>query len=365
MSKPPDDNHFVPPLRTIGRLPVAPPVPPTPGTSPAAGANDAGGPKLRLADDQPAGDTWAAVAGVLEQFEAIENQIIGLRDQLARSHRLTTLGTLSAMVAHEFNNILTPVVSYAQLALQNPDDKELLVKALKKTLACAERAVRVSSAVLGFSRDDCTPAADGVHLRTAIDEALTCMAREPRRDGIELLVDVPEVRVAVGGVCLQQVLVNLVLNAREALRGVAGRRGRITITATPELPSEGSGGAVVQRLRLDVADNGPGVPEAIAARLFEPFVTHPAGGAAGPRLVNDDRASAADAPPRKGTGLGLCICRDLLRAAGGDITVTNRPGAGATFHVLLPLAPAEDADGDASTNTGPGADDEPPPPAAA
>jgi signal transduction histidine kinase len=94
------------------------------------------------------------------------------------------------------------------------------------------------------------------------------------------------------------------------------RGGKLRITARVE-------GA---RVYIDVADNGPGIPEGVRDRLFEPFVTQ--------------RASPDhdDGTERKGTGLGLCICRDLVRAAGGTIGVDSTPGQGATFHLSLPKA---------------------------
>jgi two-component system NtrC family sensor kinase len=254
----------------------------------------------------PAGATHQ----LLEHFEQMERQFQAIRQGLQHSHRLATLGTIASVIAHEYNNILTPVISYAQLALKNEDDVALMKKAVEKALQGALRASSISESLLGFARE-----ADEAHacrLRQVIDDALTCQAREPRKDGITLEVDVPDVSLAISPLSLQQVLVNLMLNARKAM----GRQG-----GTIRITGRRSGDDML----IEVSDTGPGIPETILHSLFEPFVTQP--------VASDDAE-----PPARGTGLGLCICRDLIRQAGGDISVTSIPGQGATFHIHLPIS---------------------------
>lgn len=255
----------------------------------------------------------AEMEEVLAHFERLEAQFQKVREGLTHSHRLTTLGTLASFIAHEYNNILTPIISYAQLALGQPDDAELMRKAVEKALAGAERAAKISSSLLGFAREGDEQAVADVP--AAIHDALGCLGRDPSKDGIRVTIDVPPARVAIAPLSLQQVVLNLVLNARKAMRR---RGGDLRIT----------GQANDDRLHLSVQDTGPGIPPEILDRLFEPFVTHPI--SQGDELV---------AP--RGTGLGLCICRDLLTAAGGSIRVENLIGSGATFHLSIPLAPAE------------------------
>lgn len=258
----------------------------------------------------PAAADLAQLEQVLEHFERLEAQFQLVREGLTHSHRLTTLGTLTSIIAHEYNNILTPILSYGQLALASPDDQPLMRKAVEKAIAGAERAARLSSSILGFAHDH-----DGettASVPTVVSEAVACLAREPQKDGIQLTVDVPAVEVAMAPLALQQVLVNLLLNARKAMRR---KGGQLTISGRRE------GVNIV----LSVSDTGPGIPAEVAGRLFEPFVTH--------RIGGDEDPSA----PR-GTGLGLCICRDLLRAAGGDISAHSVPGQGATFTLRLPIA---------------------------
>ena len=252
----------------------------------------------------------------LGPLEHMERQLDQMRSELAHSHRLTTLGTLASIVAHEFNNILTPIISYAQLALSKPDDHALMRKAVEKGLIGAERASRISSSMLGFAQQD--TGTDTAELHAAIMEAVTCLAREPDKDGINLEIDVPRLELAIAPISLQQVLLNLMLNARKAMRR---QGGKLTIRAKK---------VENQRVRIDISDTGPGIPEAIKHRLFEPFVTH--------QIHEPDGLSPLDDDTR-GTGLGLCICQDLIRSAGGSISVDSEPGRGATFHIDLPIAP--------------------------
>ncbi len=251
----------------------------------------------------------SSVEQLLEHFSQIEAQLQEVRDGLTHSHRLATLGTIASIVAHEYNNILTPIISYAQISLARPDDREFMTKALEKCLAGAERAAKISSSLLGFARE-ADESQHVAHLPRVVEDALTCLAREPKKDGIQLTIDVPDVHLAIAPINLEQVLVNLILNARSVL---AGSGGQLRITSRVE----------AGLVHIDVADTGPGIPQAIRERLFEPFVT---------------LRPAAENGERKGTGLGLSICRDLIRGAGGNIRFTTATGKGTTFHITLPKA---------------------------
>ncbi len=251
------------------------------------------------------------VEQLLAHFAQLEAQLAQVREGIMHSHRLATLGTITSIVAHEYNNILTPIMSYAQLALASPDDTELMKKAVEKALYGAERAAKISASLLGFARE-----ADQQHvarLPQVIQDAVSCLARDPKRDGLDMTVDVPDLALAITPINLEQVLVNLFLNAKQAMRRTGGQ---LRVTARVE------GSLAV----IDVRDTGPGIPPEIQDRLFEPFVTH--------------RHETGPLSPgeRKGTGLGLCLCRDLLRAAGGNIAFTTAPGQGTTFHLTVPLA---------------------------
>lgn len=250
------------------------------------------------------------IEDMLEHFELLEAQLRQIRDGLTHSHRLATLGTLASIIAHEYNNILTPILSYGQLALAQPDNQNMMRTAVEKSVIGAERAAQISRSLLGFAREsDHELHAD---LQSTIEETLGCLGRDLKKDGINLTIEVPDVQLAISPLKLQQVLLNLMLNAKQAM-GRAGGSLRL------------EGQVQENTLHLDVADSGPGIPPEVMDRLFEPFVTkrHHA-----PNELDE----------RKGTGLGLCICRDLIINAGGEITADSQPGQGATFHLAIPLA---------------------------
>jgi two-component system sensor kinase FixL len=246
----------------------------------------------------------------LLRLELFEQQLQGLQQELEHAQRLATIGTLASGVAHEVNNLLTPALAYAQLARAQADDVELLRKAAEKSADGIEAACRILHAILDFShRPSSQQRAD---VNAVLDASIECLGRDPGRDGISIQRGVPSgTTVRMEELSLQQVLLNLLLNACKMLR--AQRGGTIIVKATAASPD---------RVRLTVSDDGPGLDPGIADRVFEPFVT---------------AAPAGDAR-EGGSGLGLAICRRAVEAAGGTISVNSTPNGGATFALDLPAA---------------------------
>ena len=245
---------------------------------------------------------------LLDQLGLLQEQFSQAREGLEHLQRLATVGTLSTMVAHELNNILTPLIGYTQLALAKPDNPELSRKALQKSLAGARRAAHISSSLLGFSSEDA--GSSRARLAQAVDAALGCLARNLESDGIQLIRDFEDFEIAMSQVRLEQVLLNLILNARKAM-STGG--GVLSIRAW----------SVENTVHIDLSDTGGGVPPQVATDLFEPFITHD---------------STGDPKAGKGTGLGLSICKDLITQAGGQVDYTSEPGQGTTFHLRIPQA---------------------------
>ncbi len=244
----------------------------------------------------------------LDRLAESESHYAQAREGLEHMQRLATLGTLSAMVAHEFNNILSPIIGYAQMALANPGDAELSRKALGKALSGARRAEEIATSLLGYSREE-----DGTSqtkLIDTIDAALSYLTKSLDRDHIQLILELEDVAVSMPRVNLEQVMLNLILNARKAMQQQGG---------TLKIRAKSAQNIV----HIDLSDTGGGVPPQIADRLFEPFVTHDA---------------EADHGDTKGSGLGLSICKDLVTKAGGSLTFESTPGEGTTFHLDIPLA---------------------------
>jgi len=277
---------------------------------------------------------------LLGRIREMESQIGRLESDLDRTSRLATLGILAGMIAHEFNNLLTPVMSYSQLAIASPDDRELVAKALTRTVEGAQQLSRIASAILGFLRDDDQLADADVN--RVIDLTLECMAKDPQKAGVSVIRRVPEgLRAGIRPICLQQVLLNLFLNAIEAMRGSGGEL-RITSAIEP-------GGQV----RLIVSDTGCGMSREMLEQAFRPLAGRsgaestdhaarkPTPGETPPNSSAGSGAmggTGGGARPRRGHGLGLAICKRLVEEAGGSIQVDSQPGEGTTFRVRVPSA---------------------------
>lgn len=255
----------------------------------------------------------AADQDVLARLARAEAELESLRKELDHCQQLATLGTLTAGIAHEINNILTPVLAYAQLARSNPSDQSLRNKALERTIAGVQSASRITEAVLGFARADDEP--DHATIAEVIDSSLACLGREPARDGVKLIVEVePEAAVCIRPLALQQIFLNLMLNALTALDG---KPGDLHITASRQ--NDG-------HTRIRVADTGPGIPQDMAQQIFKPFVS------GHPRKNGTKKTKGLG-----GSGLGLAVCRRLLENVGGSISLEPRqPGQrGASFLITL------------------------------
>jgi two-component system NtrC family sensor kinase len=250
----------------------------------------------------------------MRQLAETQRQIDALRGQLVDSQRLATIGTIAAVIAHEFNNLLTPIVSYSQYALQSAQgpspDMPLICKALTKAFSSAEKAGRICASMLSLARGESSSTA--VSVQKIVDEALMVMARDPQKDGIALRVQIqPDLFVQGDSVQLEQVLLNLLINARQAM---LGRGGSLTVKAAAANDHE---------IRLQVIDTGQGIPEKLLPRIFEPFFS--------------TKTTSRDGEPH-GTGLGLAICKDIVQHHNGRIEVESQVDKGTTFNVYLPAA---------------------------
>ena len=180
--------------------------------------------------------------------------IRGLREQLQAAQKLSMLGTMSSMVVHEFNNLLTPVVNYAHLAKRNP---KMVAKALEAATRAGDQAHAICSAFLGLSHeasDEPSP----VRLGDLAQDCIAAMGRNPRRDNIVIHCD-----MHTGPVLLrrhdklQQVLLNLLLNA------LLNKDGERWIRISSRLKDD--------QITLRVADNGPGMTRDVCEKIFPDF----------------------------------------------------------------------------------------------
>jgi signal transduction histidine kinase len=296
----------------------------------------------------PARPSTDDLSDLVAKLDSARSELNTLYTELERLNRLGTMGTIAGMIAHEFNNILTPVMSYAQLAAAAPEDHALARKAIQRTVAGTERAAKIADAILGFVREDRTADAAfhveqpaSTCIAQVVQDAVSCLARDPARDGIQLRLTIaPNIRASIDATQLQQVLVNLILNAVNAMGSkggeleiaasrwseepptaanaadsrTSGSSDTLSAAPTPEATeSRGPWTCIVVR------DSGRGISPAQLAGMFTLFSTNSEG-------------------PRRGTGLGMVIAKRLIERAGGWITVESALGRGTAVTVILPAA---------------------------
>ena len=237
-----------------------------------------------------------------------------LEQSLVEAQRLATVGHLSSRMVHDFNNILALIIGRAGLALKD-GNRRRRDEALQNAIDCGQRAAAIIAGILGYAtgrqvQSQLLPA------DRLMDAAVDLIAWDFRNGDVELVRRYEcSAPVRVIPVRMEQVLLNLILNARHAMCQAGG-----TLTAGVALDAESPG-----YVALRVQDTGCGIPPKNLKRIFKPFFTTCA------------RPGDGD-PSAGGTGLGLCVAGDLVRQAGGEIRVASKVGHGSTFTVLLPIA---------------------------
>lgn len=242
-----------------------------------------------------------------------------LREQLVASNRLGQLGMLTAALAHETNNRLTPIRSYAQLALANMEDPAVIERALRAAVAGAEKIAKLNEHVIGLASPNPTIQTCVCDCREAVESAIEAMTPLIKQHAVDVQASIQPTTVRIDGLALEQILINLITNACHAMQGTTGRR-------QVQIDSEQH----ADRLIMSVRDSGPGVSDALRKQLFEAFATSKARGQS---TASDDQVS--------GSGLGLNICRQLIEAAGGTISLAQTSDRGSTFRLELPVASAQ------------------------
>jgi two-component system NtrC family sensor kinase len=241
-----------------------------------------------------------------------EQENSALKSQNMQLQALATLGSATCMIAHEINNLLTPLANYAALAVQNPGDKELSGKALEKTVQNCQRASQIMQSMLAMANGQ-KQAREEVAVKTLVEGVFTCLCRDFQKDGILVETPIPEsLRVSCSAVQIQQVLMNLILNAREAMLPGGG-----TLKVTAALDG--------QDVEIAVRDTGRGITPENLKNIFRPFFT---------TKMGENRPADGS-----GSGVGLAFCRRIVDAHGGTITAESTVGQGTVFTIRLPKVP--------------------------
>ena len=243
-----------------------------------------------------------------KNLEVYQRQNDTLMLQVSHLQALANIGTTTCMVAHEINNLLTQLSCYADLALNTPEDKPLSEKALKKTVLNCDRAAKIMKSILAVANGESQQKVD-FRLTGLIDEIFFCLCRDFKRDSITVNIEIPDdLTVFAVPVDIQQVLMNLILNARDAM---LGRGGALTIKAH-NTDSE---------VRIEVSDTGIGIEASELNKIFEAFYTTKKG----------DRSMQSS-----GSGLGLAFCKKIVDSYDGSICVESTPNVKTIFIITLP-----------------------------
>ena len=252
----------------------------------------------------PLRDAHGAIAGTIVICEDISSRV-QLEEQLQISEKMASIGLLAAGVAHEVNTPLTGISSYTQMLLDGAAEDDPKTKVLEKIERQTFRAAKIVNGLLNLARPaqvDSGPC----DINAVINDVLSLLEHQFRTGRIQVRKETAAIAPRVQGIeyKLQQVFLNLLLNARDAMP----RGGWLTIVTRAE------GDAAV----VEVADTGSGIPADQLSRIYDPFYTTKAIG--------------------KGTGLGLSITYGIVQEHGGTITCESEVGQGTRFTLRLPLA---------------------------
>jgi len=280
----------------------------------------------------------------IQSLEDTNRELVGLRDQMVHSARLASVGTLAAGIAHEVGNPLGAIVGFVDVARSRAEKAGQDTELLDSIRAEAIRIDRIVRGLLDYAR---APAEDAspVSVASVLGHVRELLENQGKLEGVrvEWDVDASSGAMVTEPHRLEQVVVNLLLNAVDALEGVPEPRIRVGLheeegelrRLRPRREDDPPGVNYMHRRRvaddevgiapvsrasrvtvIEVSDNGPGIPAEDVDRIFDPFYT--------------------TKEPGKGTGLGLSICARLVEGMGGQIDASAAPAAGASFEIRLP-----------------------------
>lgn len=274
----------------------------------------------------PVYDTGGDLIGVLGIARDItdrknaEQEKIELERKLSQTQKMETIGTLAGGIAHDFNNILTSIMGYTQLCMNEVDENTEMYKDLSQIMQAGNRAGDLVKQILAISRKD-EQEIIPIQLSPLIKEALK-MLRSTLPSSITLKEDIPKQSpvVKADATKLHQVIVNLATNAMHSMTDSTGTLelhvGTVTFDET--IDTRYSDMQPGHYVLISVSDTGGGIPKDHLDRIFEPYFT--------------------TKEKEEGTGLGLSVVHGIVKSHGGHIAVYSEPDRGTTFHVYLPEA---------------------------
>jgi signal transduction histidine kinase len=251
-------------------------------------------------------NTRDEIQQVMETFNIMVSELERRQDQLIQSEKLSSLGTLTAGVAHQLNNPLNNISTSCQIAIDEFDSRDVLLqkRMLNNIYQETLRARDVVKNLLEFSRTQ-DFSLRNIQLADLVKKAVL-LVRSQVPPSIQITVNIPDdLILPLDAQCIQEVFINLIINAAQAIE----RQGLINLTAAKDL--------LAREVVIEINDTGHGIPEKIQAKIFDPFFTTKEEG--------------------QGTGLGLSVAYGIIQQHQGNITVKSNPGQGTSFFIRLPL----------------------------
>lgn len=248
------------------------------------------------------------------EIAELKERIRRLEDMLTESQSLIAVGELAGTTAHEFNNILTLTINYAKMGLRRTDN-ETREKAFNKILDASNKAAKIIGVVLGLGRNR-KPGKERTDLCKLLEDVLLLLERELAKYRITVERKLEDTQlVLANGNQIQQVLVNLLINARQA----SPKGGRLVVRLRPCKDSPHYAEVVIR-------DYGVGIPKEKLPKIFDSFYSTKQG---------------PDETGKGGSGLGLALCKRIIEEHSGKIKVESAVGKGTAFTIRLPIAQTE------------------------
>lgn len=242
-----------------------------------------------------------------QRITELEQQLQQMEEQLFQAQRLSSVGALASSITHEFNNILTTVINYAKMGLRHSDETTR-TKAFDRILNASQRASRITTGMLAYARNN-SDRQEPADLKKLLDDVMVLVQKDLQMHRIGIDLDAPSsVWAKVNSSQIQQILMNLIVNARQAM----SEQGRLRLVVRDN-PADGWA-------EISVGDTGCGISQEQLQHIFEAFYT----------------TKKADGRGQGGTGLGLSLCRKIVEAHNGRIRVESEVGRGTTFTLKLP-----------------------------
>ncbi|MBI9016690.1 MAG: HAMP domain-containing histidine kinase [Phycisphaerae bacterium] len=246
------------------------------------------------------------------QLQENQQKIDELEKQLIAVQKLAAMGTMTYVIAHEFNGLLVPIINHCELIQKYPDDKDLAIKSLNKILKNSQQAAKVVHNVLNLANDvNRDGQKETVILLNLINDCFDCIVRELHKDRINVKLNISKkATINVIRSEFQQVLLNLIINARQAMLGQGGTLN-FTLSQSDDKQYD----------IIEISDTGSGIKKDDIEHIFDPFFST--------KTNNTD-------PDTMGTGLGLMVCKNIIEKHQGKISVKSEYRNGTTFTINIP-----------------------------